>query len=159
MERGAVDVSFRGTRPYPSIYHSEYSFDRLYQPKALNEIDVTPRKPSLFGPSPQGTASERPAIGSPKPANDSLAIINPAPDGSGIVTRLTEAPYSTGQGEAITGLGDKTIWNAADHTLHVLYLNHIVNITLRTSSSPVVQRRRAIVLAKVIIDKIGQADR
>ena len=158
-QKGAVDVSFGGSRPYSSIYHSEYTFDKLYQPKAFDEMDVTPRKPSLFGPSPQGTVAEWPAAGSPRPEHDSLAIISPAPVGSGVVTRLTETPYSTQQAEAITGLGDKALWNSTKHTLHVLYLNHIVNVTVKTSAKSALQRQQATTLARVVIDKIGQADR
>ena len=156
---GAVDVSFGAPRPYPSIYHAEYIFDKEYQPKALDEMDVTPRKPALSGPRPAGTGSDFPAIQSPKPENDSLAIIDSVTDVPGVVTHLTEAPYSTKQGMAVADVGDKAIWNSDQHTLHTLYLNHIINVTVKTSGSNDVQRQRAVRLTQVVIDKMGEADR
>lgn len=156
---GSVTVAFGGNHPYASIYHAEYAFDKRYQPAAADEIEQPVDKPSLFGPSPQGTASEWPAHPSPRPEHDSLAIIDSAVTGSGIHTRLTERPYSTERQEAISDVGDKALWNPTRRTLNVLYLNHILGITVNSPDKPTVQRQQAIRLARVMIEKIGQADR
>ena len=156
---GAVDGSFDGVRPYPSIYHSVYAFNKKYQPKALNETDSIPPKLSQFGPNPQGTASLWPAVSVPDPKPVLPAVVKPAPKFIGTVTRLTPSPYSTRQSEAIASLGDKARWNLTDNTLHLLYLNHIIHVTLKTSGSPDSQRQRAVSLAKVMIDKLEDAAR
>jgi len=34
-DNNAVRVAFVGTRPFPSVYHAEYAFDKRYQPKQV----------------------------------------------------------------------------------------------------------------------------
>lgn len=151
---GAVTISFGGYKPYSSIYDAEYTFDRLYQPIAMDEIEQAVDKPSLFGPSPQGTASEWPAIRSPKPEHDSLAFTGDSLP----ATRLTEPAYRTPRLTVVANVGDKALWNADKQQLHVLYLHHILNIGIKLREKPAVARQRAVTLARVIVEKLHQAD-
>lgn len=116
-------------------------------------------KPSLFGPRPQGTAAEWPAIGSPRPEHDSLAITDSATVGGQAFTRLTELPYNTAQSVALPNLGDKALWNARRQMLHVLYLQHVLNVRVQTTGTPARQQQQAVMLAKLIIDRLGKAGR
>jgi hypothetical protein len=154
-----VKVSFGGPEPYSSLYDAERAFDKRFQPKAVDEIDTKPHKPSLFGPRPQGTGAERPAIRSPKPENDSLAIIHRDSDGEITSTRLTEPAYGTKNGIAIAGIGNKAIWEPDKRTLDVLYLQHIFSIQINTDSSPDTQQKRAIKLAQLVLNELKEADR
>lgn len=156
---GSVTVSFGSPKPYQSIYHSEYAFDRKYQPLAFDETPDSINAPTIFGPSPQGTASSVPAIQSPTFVNDSLAIIDTINGTSQVTTKLTEAAYPTKQLTVMPYIGDKSLWDADKRTLHTLYLNHIVDVTVTTKVKPELAQKRAAMLTQVILDKIGQADR
>ncbi len=156
---GEMIVSFGSSEPYQSIYHSEYAFDRKYQPLAFDETPDSINAPTIFGPAPQGTASSAPAIKSPAFVNDSLAIIDTVSGTNQVTTRLTEAAYPTKQLVVMPYIGDKSLWDAEKRTLHTLYLNHVVDVTINTKSQPELLKKRAAMITQIILDKIGQADK
>lgn len=143
---GNVTIAFGGRHPYPSIYHAEYTFNRLYQPKSLPNPSKSGNEPSLFGPAPQGTGAEWPAIGINQPANSSEPV------------GLTKPAYTTQRAVALQNVGDKALWNPDTQTLHVLYLHHILSIRVDTRNRTAVNQDRAVNIARVIIDRLHEAD-
>ncbi|CCH52150.1 hypothetical protein BN8_01124 [Fibrisoma limi BUZ 3] len=157
-EGNQVSVAFGGPKPYPSIYHAEYIFDKMYQPSKqgittgqMGDVGAE----SLFGPDPTGTVSERPPVLPTSPAGrDTLAQNDTATTVARIppqATVFTEPAVNTVTGVAITGVGDKAIWEPAKNTLHVLYNNHILNLKVQTKEKPEVRMNKAVQLAGVLL--------
>ena len=162
--KNEVGVSFATARPYQSIYHAEYAFDRMYQNKpaekitSVDELD-RPKKTSLSGPSPEGTASERPAeSASGLAANkDGSARNDTSTSISGVTAaaaQLTEAAVNTARFAAYPSLGDKAVWDTSTKTMHVLLNNHILNVQVKTSDNTTVSRQRAAILANVMLNEV-----
>ena len=161
-----VSLAFGGSKPYPSIYHAEYIFNKKYQDGAApepEEVAEQGEKAPLSGPAPEGTGAERPAT-SPEGTKSADVDADKTPDNdssnsvSGITSaavRLTKPAVSTGQFIAVPGVGDKAVWEPAKGAMHVLYNNHIVNVTVSTKDSPEVRKERALSLAEVLLDKIA----
>lgn len=152
-----VTLTFGGVRPYQSIYNAEYAFDKAYQgekseplqtPVGATEADV------ISGPQEQGTASEAPIPSeTPQPVLD-----DKHPDHAGVsaaAPSLTAPPVSIGHFEAVPGIGDKAVWNPETGTMHVLYINHIINVTVNTKEKSEAKIERAKTLADVLIEKIA----
>jgi len=74
-------------------------------------------------------------------------------------TKLTRPAYSTTKGVAVSGLGDKALWDAKTGMLHVLFLNHIVNMTVKTEQPDGKKQQQAVMMMQVILDKLAKADR
>lgn len=160
-----VSLAFGGSKPYPSIYHAEYIFDKKYQDGAAPEpmeAGMAKTAPHSSGPVTEGTASERPA-GEPEGKastnveTDSSAANDSSNSVSGVTSaalQLTKPAVSTGRYVAVPKVGDKAVWEPATGALHVLYNNHIVNVTVSTKDSPAIRKQRAQSLAEVLIDKI-----
>lgn len=155
---GTIGVSFGGPKPFPSIYHAEYVFDKLYQPKQLalttGQSTAGEKKPPYTGPMPQGTGAEVPAVTPPGPKRDSSALNDTATTVSGITpraTQFTEPVQSQAGFVAVPGLGDKAVWDPAKKTLHVLYNNHIVNIMVQMPGNQQQLQQRARMLAAVLL--------
>ena len=160
-----VSLAFGGSKPYPSIYHAEYIFDKKYQGGAgqvSGQMGETGEKPPISGPATQGTGAERP-VAEPEGPNspDIDADATPGNDSSNSVSGVTSAAtqfakpgISTGRFVAVRDVGDKAVWEPTAGAMHVLYNNHIVNVTVLTKDAPAVRQQRAQSLAVVLIDKI-----
>lgn len=158
-KEGAVDVMFGSRKPFPSIYHAEYAFDKKFQPQALTEFGPTTSTAALSGPAPQGTGSSVPAIGIADPVPVLPAVIDSVDNGtSEVITKLTPAANATAKGVPVPEVGDKALWDTESATLHVLYLNHIINLAIKTKQPEATKKERAVQLAQVIVDKLGKAD-
>lgn len=162
--KNEVSVSFASSRPYQSIYHAEYAFDRMYQNKpavVMTEAadpDMTGKGP-LSGPSPEGTGAERPAESATGLAanKDGSAKNDTSTSISGVTAaaaQLTEPAVSTTRFAAFAGLGDKAVWDGSTKTMHVLLNNHILNIRVNTSDNMTVSRQRAAILANVMLNEV-----
>ncbi len=164
--KGNVIVAFGGPKPYPSIYHAEYIFNKQYQNQVgqvSGQMGQTGEKPSLYGPNPEGTGAERPAIEPEGGANADVDDDGSAPNDSsssvsGITsaaTQFTPPAVSTGQFVAVSGIGDKAVWEPAKNTLHVLMNNHIVNIGIQTKAKPAERQQKAVQLAGVVLNQFA----
>ncbi|MBO0932620.1 hypothetical protein [Fibrella aquatilis] len=157
--KNEVVVSFGAPKPYPSIYHAEYVFDKLYQPGVAAKMDAEPEKEALSGPNPEGTGAERPAESATgnatkrdtSAANDSATTVSRV---TAAATQLTTPAVSAGAFVAYPGLGDKAVWDPANRTMHVLLNNHILNIQVKTADTPAVAQQRAAILANVIFHEV-----
>lgn len=159
--KNKVALKFGGHRPFESIYAAEYRFDKMYQPRVAGvttgQMGVEHEKPALSGPDPQGTGANGPAENGVNvkrdqtPGNDTATSVSSAQ--VAIATKFTEPVEDSGQFKAVPGVGDKAVWEPAKKTIHVLYNNHIVNVTVDTKDSPAMQQQRAGSMAKIILSK------
>ena len=165
--KGNVTVAFGGPKPYPSIYHAEYIFNKQYQNQVgqvSGQMGETNEKPSYHGPNPEGTGAERPAIESEGGANADIDDDGSAPNDSsnsvsGITsaaTKFTSPAVSTGRFVAVSGIGDKAVWEPAKNTLHVLMNNHILSIGLQTKAKPAERQQKAVQLAGVVLNQFTE---
>ncbi|MBO0935525.1 hypothetical protein J2I47_03090 [Fibrella sp. HMF5335] len=158
-DKNEVVVSFGSPKPYPSIYHAEYVFNKLYQPGLATQMDAMPEKEPLSGPAPEGTSAERPAESATglaakrdtSAANDTATSVSRV---TAAATQLTAPAESTGKFVAYPGLGDKAVWDPTNHTMHVLLNNHILNVQVKTADKPAVAQQRAAILANVIFHEV-----
>ena len=152
-----VTLTFGGVRPFSSIYKAEYVFDKAYQGQKAEPLETpvgATQADVISGPEPEGTASEAPIPSeTPKPVMD-----DKHPDHAGVsapAPSLTAPPVSIGHFEAVPGIGDKAVWNPETGSMHVLYINHIINITISTKEKDEVKKERAKTLADVLMEKIA----
>jgi hypothetical protein len=154
-----VTVSFGSRKPYPSIYHAEYVFDKTYQPGVAQPYENTERKLALSGPSPEGTGAEQPAESATgiaaqrdtSAANDTATSVSRV---TAAATTLTTPATSAGRFLAYPGLGDKAVWEPSARVMHMLVNNHILNISIRTNGKPAQQQAQAAILANVIMNVV-----
>lgn len=152
-----VVVAFGGSKPYPSMYHAEYNFDKMYQGKpeaAMTEPVEEVTEEAKSGPDTEGTASEVSAGDSTHQNTD-----DKHPDHAGVsagAPALTKhAVVSTGNFKPVSNVGDKAVWDATTGAMHVLYNNHIISVTVETKDKPELKKERAQNLAEVLIEKIS----
>lgn len=159
-----VGLMMGGRRPFPSIYHAEYVFDRLYQPNSEKLADqqemAAEEKGPISGPDPEGTGAEMPAAtdGMAAAKRDTSAATDTANSVSRVTlqaTKLVEQATSQAGFVAVTGVGDKAVWETAKQTMHILYNNHILNVRVQTADTESLKRERAVTLAKVILDQMN----
>ncbi len=159
--KNEVDVSFATQRPYQSIYHAEYAFDRMFQnrPAARMKAPEVATEEPQSGPKPEGTGAEMPA----ESATSSLAKQDASAKNdtatsvsrqTPAATQLTPPAITTAQFAAYPGLGDKAVWDASTKTMHVLLNNHILNVRVNTSDNVTMARQHAAILANVILDEV-----
>ncbi|MEZ0486462.1 hypothetical protein [Fibrella aquatica] len=162
--KNEVDVSFASSRPYQSIYHAEYAFDRMYQNKPATPMtedadpDMTGRGP-LSGPAPEGTGAELPAESATgtiakrdtSAQNDTATSVSRV---TAAAARLATPAVSTTRFAAYPGIGDKAVWDASTKTLHVLLNNHILNVRVNTTDNMAMSRQRAAMLANVLFAEV-----
>lgn len=162
-----VAMAFGGPKPYPSIYHAEYIYDKMYQGGARQvsgQMGTTAEKPAISGPETEGTGAERPAIepkgGAEADVDEDASADNDSSNSisgvTSVAAQFTKPVVSAGRFEAVPGVGDKAVWDPSKGALHVLYNNHIINITVRTKDKPEVRKQRAESLAEVLIDKVAE---
>lgn len=153
-----VEVAFGGHKPFSSIYQAEYTFDKLYQGKPAEVVTAPVTEATLVeeaetGPETEGTNSEGSAADSTHHNTDSKH-----PDHAGVSAAtppLTGHAVSKGNYKAITGIGDKAVWDETTGAMHVLYNNHIISLTVGTKDKADVKKERAQSLVEVLIDKIA----
>jgi hypothetical protein len=157
-----VTLIMGNRKPFPSIYHAEYVFDRLYQ---LSAAKLTTgqamagqlQKPALSGPNSEGTGSEMPATNLNSTKRDTSATNDTASTISGRTRQaaiFTEPTVSQLGFVAVPGVGDKAVWEPAKQTIHVLYNNHIMNVMVKTTGSEATKKQQAANLAEVILNQI-----
>jgi len=142
-----VALTFGGVRPFGSVYQAEYSFDKQFKKTvaAVVETPAVDEAAALTGPAPEGTAFAGPAV--EHAAADSHHEVAPAVATTGI-----------GTFEPVVGLGDKAVWNAATGALHVLYSNHIINVTVSGKDTPEVRKKHAETMAELILEKVAHGE-
>lgn len=154
-----VMISFGSNKPYPSIFHSEYVFNKLYQPGIPQPGEQAPQKAAYTGPQTQGTVAELPAQSATgtaaqrdtSAANDSSNSISRV---TAAATKFTTPSVSTGRFVAYPGLGDKAVWEPSARVMHVLLNNHILNVRVKTNGSPDQAKAQAAILANVIFNEV-----
>ena len=161
-DRNRVEVSFQTPKPYPSIYHSEYAFNNLYQSGAGN-IAPQPQKAPITGPNTEGIGAELPAESATGSAaqRDTSASNDTSSNLAGIeasATRLVTPAVTTNRFVAYPGLGDKAVWDASTKSMHVLLNNHILNIRINTADAVTVAKSRAAILANVVLNQVVKND-
>lgn len=133
-----VVLSTTASRPFESIFHADYYFNRLYQPEALGRRG---RKLPYTGPDPRGTGAESPAEGVGENPSTGNGAVAGAPNDS---VRVHAAPgqlasaqlndsdeqQKTGS-QPVPGAWEKAVWDAKSRTLHILNLQHVFHITVR----------------------------
>lgn len=165
---GETTIAFGGAKPYPSIYHAEYIFDKMYQGgkgQVSGQMGYPGEKPALSGPDPEGTGANGPADGmlegntKTKAGADIDADKSPNNDSSAHVTGITSAAEqfakpvkSAGKFQAVSGVGDKAVWDPSTSTIHVLYNNHIVSVGVQTKDKPTVRQQKAQALALLVLN-------
>ncbi len=156
-----VLVSFGGSKPYESIYLAEYMFDRMYQDKpaiVMTKTIEAAHDSTISGPETEGTNAESSATETPDAPEHHTTDDN-QPQHGGITAatpHLTKPAVSTGHFEAVPNVGDKAVWDASTGAMHVLYNNHIINVTVETKNKAEVRKEHAQSLAEVLIDKISE---
>lgn len=156
-----VGFTFGNYRPFPTIYAAEAAFDKRYQPEVVAALDALPKKPyTRGGPTSQGLANEWPAspettgiISEPVAGADSASAVS-AVTVSDVAKTLPAD--SDGKFVAVDGVGDKAVWEPANHTLHVLYNNNVINVMVKTKDSEITQQQRAALLFNVILTEISE---
>lgn len=163
-----IGLMMGGRKPFPSIYHAEYVFDRLYQPNAqklameqAKEAEKTEPDQNVEpsegtgseGAEPSSTTTTPNGVRGSVPAdNDTARTISGVTRQAG---KFVEPPKSGMGFVAIPDVGDKAVWEPAKQTMHVLYNNHILNVLVKTADSETLKRQRASTLAKVIMNQMA----
>jgi len=159
-------ISTTARRPFPSIYHAEYHFDSLYQPQALAarrrnfKADVT-----SYGANSGGGLVETPPVTANTYGNGSGGSLGrdstAANDTAMTIARvtasanqLTAVPRSTERLVAVPGVGDKALWDPQKRMLHILYLHHVLHVTLNNHPNPNVDKQMASQMALVLLDRV-----
>lgn len=156
-----VVVSFSRNKPFPSVYQAEYEFDRLYQPQEFAKHHRV-KQAAFTGPDTEDTDAEGPTAGETgktaagthfdsTATNDSSRTVARIPASA---THLTTPAQSNSIGKAVSGIGDKAIWEESKHTLHVLYLHHIVNVMVNSGTNSKENLDKAKELAAVFLDRL-----
>ncbi len=166
--KNKVGLMMGGRKPFPSIYHAEYVFDRLYQPSAKKLAEeqamAEQEKEPLSGPDTEGTGAEGAnptnATTTPNGAKGGIPADNDtASTVSGVTKQAAKfvEPAKSQMGfVAVLGVGDKAVWEPAKQTMHVLYNNHILNVLVKTADSEAVKRQRAVTLTKVVLEQMAE---
>ncbi|GAB3947782.1 hypothetical protein GCM10028805_20650 [Spirosoma harenae] len=151
-----VVVSFAGAKPYASVQLAEYYFDRMYQgkPAAAVENVEEANEETPSGPEPEGTNAETSADS----AHHSPTDNHPTHSGvTAVHPSVAEHPaVSTGHYEAVSGVGDKAVWDASAGALHVLYNNHIISVKVESKGKAEEKKHQAESLSEVLMDKIAE---
>lgn len=166
-----IGLMMGGRKPFPSIYHAEYVFDRLYQPNAdklaKEQAMAEEKKEPISGPNTDGTGAEGAVEGTgltsttttPNGAKGDTPADNDTSNSISGVTRqavkFVEPPKSGMGFVAVMGVGDKAVWEPAKQTMHVLYNNHILNVLVKTADPENLKRQRAVTLSKVIMNQMA----
>jgi len=148
-----VDLSFVGTRPFESIFRAEYVFDVRYQnkPKAA-EVPIEKPEP-ITKENPEQTATA-----SADPKTDASADGATESDSVSLPTPMAEPAVTTSRFAAVTGLGDKAVWDASTGTMHVLYINHVFSVRVESKDSAATRKDRAESISEAMLEKISEGE-
>lgn len=159
---GSNKIGFylESNKPFESVYQSEYYFNKLFDPKANQAADQnTESNPPLSGPDPEGTGAEGSAdMNGTTPKQDSTRGADPGGPIEGITKPtppLTTPAHNTPTGQAITGVGDKAIWEPGKKSLRVLFNNHVFSVVARMPGDTATIKLGAVGLAKVVINSLN----
>jgi hypothetical protein len=151
-----VIVSFNGAKPYSSIDFASYDFDKKYQNKPSKPVaPVAEAEPKEEAPETEGTATETSSTTAATAPEHEAHQSHPSPGITSATAPHTEPVVSKGSFEAVPGVGDKAVWNPTTGEMHVLYVNHIINVTVETKAKAEVRKEQALGLADVLIEKIA----
>ncbi len=153
-----IILSFGGEKPYSSVYDAEYQFDKLYQGKSekpmvtIAEAPASTTVSSSEGTNPAAIVSDSSLADHKGTQNDD----QPEHAGeSAEAPALTKHAVNKGNYKAVTNVGDKAVWDASTGQMHVLYNNHIINVTVETKDKAEVRKEHAQNLAEVLMEKIA----
>ncbi|QJD79507.1 hypothetical protein [Spirosoma rhododendri] len=155
----AIGFYLESEKPFESVYQSEYYFNKRFEPQANPIADQgTKPRPTIYGPAPQGTATGPISSTAASPAQDSARGFDPSGPIEGITEpkpALVAPARNTATGRAVTGVGDKAIWEPGKKALHVLYNNHVFSVVARMSGDTTRLKQGSIGLARRVIDMIS----
>ncbi|GAB3928558.1 hypothetical protein [Larkinella terrae] len=163
-----VVLSTTADRPFESVFHAEYYFDRLYQPEALKNRG---RKRPYTGPEPEGTGAESPTEGVGKTASTGNGAVTGVPNDS-IQAHAAPGKLSTAQlkdsdeqkagPQPVPGVWEKAVWDAKSRTLHILNLQHVFHITVSHGPTAAMDSLNAAklgaLLTKQVDDETNQGE-
>jgi len=159
---GSNKIGFylESNKPFESVYQSEYYFNKLFEPKANQAADQnTASKPTIFGPDPEGTNTEfSSGTAITTSQQDSTRGADPSAPLAGITKPtppLTAPAQNTATGEAVSGVGDKAIWEPRKKSLHVLFNNHVFSVMAQMPGDQAKLRQGSIDLAKLVIHSLN----
>jgi hypothetical protein len=155
-----VGIRLESEKPFESVYQSEYHFNKLFEPQANKRTDQNSEsKPNLFGPAPQGTGAEVSAhTTDTTPKQDSTRGADPSGPIEGMTKPtppLTTPARPTANRVAISGVGDKAIWEPGKKSLHVLFNNHVFSILAQMPGDSATIKQGSIGLAKLVINSLN----
>ncbi|MFC5408228.1 hypothetical protein ACFPMF_02830 [Larkinella bovis] len=156
-----VSLSLTNRRPFESVFHADYYFNRLYQPEALESRG---KRLPYTGPEPEGVGAEGPTegVGDGSPAsNDAVAgaptdSLQAHAEPGGVIAQLKDNEERKTTSPSIRGVGEKAVWDARTRTLHVLNLQHVFHIMVNQSSSAETDSMRATKLASLLIRQVDE---
>nr|WP_293834901.1 hypothetical protein [uncultured Arsenicibacter sp.] len=162
----SVRLRFDKNSPFESTFQSEYAFTQYFRPTPKAELTKEPptfykEENNLSGPKTGGTNAQQ---GVPhgeaqsrrdsSARNDTTRLSRPNPNktiaSEELVANKKPYPNTT----LVNNVGDKALWEPAQKTLHVLYLNHVFHISVKTTGPDAQARQGAAALARLIIDKL-----
>ncbi|GAB3326990.1 hypothetical protein GCM10027299_26880 [Larkinella ripae] len=163
-----VVLSTTSRRPFESVFHADYYFNRLYQPSALTNRG---RKRPYTGPEPEGTGAESPAAGTGgNPSVESGAVAGAPNDsaqhhaapGNLATSQLNDNDEERAGTQPVPGAWEKAVWNAKSRTLHILNLQHVFHITVNHGPTAAADSLNAAKLGSLLIkdveDEANQGD-
>ncbi|MGA0557919.1 hypothetical protein ACO2Q8_14775 [Larkinella sp. VNQ87] len=172
-----VSLSTTARRPFESIFHAEYYFDRLFKPEDLTDRG---RKQYYTGPDPMGTGAEGPADGlaktlepAPGATAESGAANNPSPgngapagapndsaarhsEPGGIRAQLDDNEEQRNSPKSVPGVAEKAVWDAKNRTLHILNLQHVFHIMVKHGPTVAADSAHAAHLASLLISQVDE---
>ncbi|GAB3255739.1 hypothetical protein GCM10027347_17090 [Larkinella harenae] len=160
-----VSLSTTNRRPFESIFHAEYYFDRHFQPSALVDRG---RKQTHTGPDPEGTGAESPMGGVGDGSSEDRATVAGAPTDSTQVqaqpgvprAQLDDNDEMRAGSQPIPGVWEKAVWNAKTRTLHILNLEHVFHITVHHGPTAAADSLHAARLGSLLVKQIDlESDR
>lgn len=154
-----VTLSTTSSRPFESVFHAEYYFNRLYQPSALASRG---KKQFLTGPEPEGTGAESPVGGVGDGTAEDQASVAGAPtdsiqihsDPGSVPSQLDDNNDMKSRPQSIPGVWEKAVWNAKTRTLHILNLEHVFHITVNHGPTAAADSVHAAQIGTLLVKEV-----
>lgn len=163
---GAVALRFDRNSPFESTFQSEYAFNQYFRPTPKAALTKQPPtfmqdSQNLSGPKTEGTnaqqgipAGDAQSRRDSSAKNDTTRLSRPVPNKTIASEQLVPDKKAFPNTTLVQHVGDKALWEPGHKTLHVLYLNHVFHISVKTAGSEAQARQGAAALARLIIDKL-----
>ena len=164
-----VALSTTSIRPFESVFHADYYFNRLYQPEAL---DRPGKKLPFTGPDPEGTGAESPVGGVGNNSSTGNSSVAGAPNdsiryhaapGNLATSQLDDSDEQKAGPQAVPGVWEKAVWDAKSRTLHILNLQHVFHITVNHGPTAATDSLNATklgaLLTRQVDDETNQGER